>query len=236
MVDAREVYRSHPESYDELVRYEDREGNLLPAIGALAPLANAEVVELGAGTGRLTALLAPHVRSIRAFDIAVPMMAVGRRKLARLERCNWGFGVADNACLPVPDGSADLAIAGWSFGHQTVWSEDAWRAPIESALREALRVLRPTGTAVVVETLGTGHASPFEPPPQLARYYAMLGDEHGFERTWIRTDYEFPTVAEGEKLVRFFFGEDPAADFVVRGSRVLPECTGLWWRRKQESC
>ena len=190
------------------------------------------MVEFGAGTGRVTLLLAPHVRSIRAFDIAAPMVEVARRHLSRTGARNWEVGVADNASLPVPDETADLAIAGWTYGHQTVWKEDGWRTPIGMAIREMIRVLRPGGTAIVIETLGKGHETPFDPPTQLARYYALLADEFQFERTWVRTDYEFPSMAEGERLVRFFFGDEPARHFVTNGSPILPECTGIWCRKR----
>jgi ubiquinone/menaquinone biosynthesis C-methylase UbiE len=232
MPDSREVYQSHAEEYDALVRCEDREGNLLEAVRDLVALEGSDVIELGAGTGRVTMLLAPHVKSIRAFDAAAPMLAVARSHLARTGARNWELAVADNASVPVPDSVADLAIAGWTYGHQTVWSEEGWRQPIAAALGEMIRVLRPGGTALVIETLGTGHTTPFRPPTQLARYYALLTDELHFASRWFRTDYEFPSLAEGERLVRFFFGDERARAFVSAGSTLLPECTGLWWRRK----
>jgi ubiquinone/menaquinone biosynthesis C-methylase UbiE len=232
MADARQIYRLHAEQYDALVRCEDRHGNLLEVIRELVTLQETEVVELGAGTGRLTLLLAPHVQGIRAFDIEPAMLAVARRRLKELGTSNWELSIADNAQLPIPDQSADLSIAGWSYGHQTVWAPQAWRSPIEAAIREMTRVLRPGGISIVIETLGTGHAVPFQPPTELARYYTLLTDEYHFEQRWIRTDYEFRSVAEGEQLVRFFFGPDAARDFTARGSVILPECTGVWWKRK----
>ena len=233
MPDTREIYQSRADDYDALVRCEDREGNLLRAIQAIIPLKGLEVAELGAGTGRLTLLLAPLVRSIRAFDIAAPMVDVARRHVARLNIRNCDIGVADNASLPLPDCIADLAIAGWTYGHQTVWKEDGWRQPIEMAIHEMRRVLRPEGTAIIIETLGTGHTAPFNPPAQLARYYNLLAHELGFERTWIRSDYEFPSMTDGERLLLLFFGEELAKAFVTNGSCVLPECTGLWWRKRR---
>ena len=232
--DARAIYQSHPEEYDELIRHEDHDGNLLTAIRAITPLANLDVVEFGAGTGRLTLLLAPRVCSIRAFDIERPMVEVARQHLARLgdDVATWEIGVADNASLPVSDASADLAIAGWTFGHETVWDEGNWKAPIAAAIREMLRVLRPGGTAIVIETLGTGYVTPFDPPAPLARYYSMLADEFQFVRNWVRTDYKFLSMAEGERLIRFFFGDERANLFSAGGSTTLPECTGLWWRKK----
>jgi ubiquinone/menaquinone biosynthesis C-methylase UbiE len=232
MTDAREIYQLHAERYDALVSREDHAGNLLKALRELVPFEGTDVVELGAGTGRITALLAPQVRSIQAFDREPAMLAVARRKLKQLGANNWQLELADNTHLPVPDASADLSIAGWSYGHQTVWHPGGWRAPNVAAVGEMRRVLRPGGTAIVIETLGTGHGEPFTPPPELGRYYALLTDELHFEQTWIRTDYRFTSASEGEQLLRFFFGEDLANAFVAAGSTSLEECTGLWWWRK----
>lgn len=236
MTDAREIYRLHPDHYDALVSREDHAGQLLKALRGLVRLEGADVVELGAGTGRVTALLAPLVRSLRAFDLEPAMLAVARRKLSELGARNWQLDIADNARLPVADSSADVSIAAWSYGHQTIWHPGSWRAPIEAALGEMKRVLRPGGTAVVIETLGTGHRQPFTPPPELARYYALLTEEHHFERTWIRTDYQFASASEGERLVRFFFGDELASVYLAGGSATLAECTGLWcWRKPAAS-
>jgi len=232
MTDAREIYRLHAQQYDALVSREDHAGNLLAAIRDRVQLEGAEVVELGAGTGRITALLAPHVRSLRAFDLEPAMLEVARQKLSELQARNWQLEVADNASLPVTESSADLSVAGWSYGHQTVWHPGSWREPIAAAIAEMKRVLRPGGTALVIETLGTGHSEPFTPPTELARYYALLSEELQFERTWIRTDYQFASPSEGERLVRFFFGAELAEAYLAAGGASLPECTGLWWWRK----
>src|SRR5262249_52777528 len=100
MPDARAVYRDQAEVYDTLVRCEDKDGRLLPAVRAIRSLDGADVVELGAGTGRVTTLLAPHVRSIRAFDAEQAMLDVARRHLVRSGGRNWELAVADNTSLP----------------------------------------------------------------------------------------------------------------------------------------
>jgi ubiquinone/menaquinone biosynthesis C-methylase UbiE len=234
MTDARDIYQHHAAQYDELVRCEDRDGNLLPALRAITPLAGKHVVELGAGSGRLTTLLAPHVSSIRAFDAAESMLVLAREHLARLGISNCRCEVADNAQLPMDDSCAQLAIAGWTFGHQTVWHEADWRTPIERALREMLRVLERDGVAIVIETLGTGFTKPFKPPAPLARYYDLLETEFGFARSWIRTDYAFPSLAIAERLVGFFFGEAAGRAVAASGQCVLPECTGIWSLTKSQ--
>ena len=65
-------------------RSEDYEGNILKTLNVyLCPMQGAEVVEFGAGTGRLTRLLAPQVKHIRAFDEAQAMLDVAAQTLDR---------------------------------------------------------------------------------------------------------------------------------------------------------
>lgn len=226
----QDIYANKAAQYDAMVAREDYEGNILKALEGIRPLAGLDVIEFGAGTGRLTRLLAPHVQSIRAFDNAPHMLEIARPTLEATDSTNWTLEVAENTSLPVPDSSADLAIEGWSFGHQTGWNPDGWRESIGAALREMQRVLRPGGTAVLLETMGTGSESPAPPAPGLAEFYAWLEQEHGFLYQWIRTDYEFASVPEAEELTRFFFGDALADRIVQEGLLILPECTGIWWR------
>jgi len=45
------IYRIGADDYDRLVACEDHRGNILRAVGEIAPLAGADVVEFGAGRG-----------------------------------------------------------------------------------------------------------------------------------------------------------------------------------------
>jgi ubiquinone/menaquinone biosynthesis C-methylase UbiE len=224
------IYRARAAEYDALVSREDYQGRLLPALAAIRPLAGLDVVEFGAGTGRLTRLLAPEVALIVACDASAHMLAFAARQLAAGGLRNWRLAVADNRRLPLAARRADLALAGWSFGHSCGWHPASWRAEIDLALGEMRRVLQPGGVAVVLETLGTGRSTPAPPSPALAEYYAWLEREHGFAREWIRTDYRFASPEEAEALTRFFFGAELAERVARERLTILPECTGLWWR------
>jgi ubiquinone/menaquinone biosynthesis C-methylase UbiE len=227
----RDIYARRAEEYDAMVSREDYQGNILPALARIQPLAGLDVVELGAGTGRLTRLLAPLVGTIRAFDASRHMLDIARLTLAATGASNWILRWGDNKALPVEADSADLCIAGWTLGHACGWYPDRWQGEIGAALAEIQRVLRPGGTAIILETLGTGHATPTPPSPTLAAYYHWLENDQGFDSTWIRTDYRFESVQEADELTRFFFGDD-LADRIVREQLIIvPECTGIWWRR-----
>jgi ubiquinone/menaquinone biosynthesis C-methylase UbiE len=226
-----EIYAQHAAQYDALVAREDYQGNILRTLQEIHPLAGADVVEFGAGTGRLTRLLAPVVRSIRAYDQSAHMLSVAETTLKATGATNWRLEAADNRALPVESASADMSIAGWSFGHATVWNEAAWRADVEAAVDEMLRVVRPGGVAVILETMGTGSDTPQPPTQMLADYYAYLERERGFSATAIRTDYQFASLDEAVGLTTFFFGDQMGERVQREGLVTLPECTGVWWRR-----
>lgn len=241
MIDFKRIYATQAADYERMVAREDYEGHILPALWAIRPLTpETAVIELGAGTGRLTRLLAPHVRRITALDISPHMLSVASERLdlagfSSIEatkeykpaRCELVAG--DNRQLPIAAQTADLAITGWSLGHFVGWYAD-WRNQIGQALAEMKRVLRPDGTIIILETLGTGRETPKPPHDGLAAYYNWLENEQGFATTWIRTDYRFASVDEAEALTCFFFG-DELADRIRRNNlTILPECTGIWWR------
>jgi ubiquinone/menaquinone biosynthesis C-methylase UbiE len=228
MTDYHEIYGQHADRYEQLVSREDYQGHILPALREIRPLEGLDVVELGAGTGRLSCLLAPLVKSLILLDASLHMLDLAASKLARQGADNWRTQVADNRCLPVGDGVADLAISGWSLGYLVGEHPETWREELGQALSEMRRVLRPGGTIVILETLGTGYETPHPPTEGLAAYYRFL-EEKGFSSTWIRTDYQFVSLDEAETLIRFFFGDELAAQVVKNKWVILPECTGIWW-------
>jgi ubiquinone/menaquinone biosynthesis C-methylase UbiE len=226
-----EIYARHADLYDALVEREDHQRHLLPALLETAQLEGADVVEFGAGSGRLTRLLVPVAGHVSAYDASAHMLSVADAHLRATGLANWELGVADNKRLPVDDAAADIAISGWSFGHAVGWFPAAWRTEIGAAVDEMERVLRPGGTAIILETLTTGSETPAPPTPGLAAYYRWLEIERSFSVTAIRTDFRFESLAEAEHLTRFFFG-DELADKVRREHWIiLPENTGIWWRK-----
>jgi SAM-dependent methyltransferase len=100
------------------------------------PLAGRDVLEVGAGTGLLTRLLAPRggYRSYVASDVSAPMLAVA----ASLVDADVEFVEADIRKLPLEDAAFDLVI-----GSLTPLQE------VEAGFTEARRVLRPNGELLI---------------------------------------------------------------------------------------
>jgi ubiquinone/menaquinone biosynthesis C-methylase UbiE len=225
----KDVYTKHADRYDRLIQREDYQQNILKAIQGIIQLEGLKVVDIGAGTGRLTRILAPHVKTIAAMDLSLVMIDVAQSVLQQSGVGNWSLAVGDNACLPVENASADLVVSGWSFCYLAVWGGDQWRARLQTGLDGIRRVLHKGGTLIILETMGTGFESP-NPPPHLDNYFHFL-KEAGFSFEWIRTDYQFASQAEAEELSEFFFGDELTEKVRQNKWVVLPECTGVWWMK-----
>jgi ubiquinone/menaquinone biosynthesis C-methylase UbiE len=225
----RKIYQSDGDRYEALVAREDYQGNILRAIDEIIQVDGRNILDLGAGTGRLTLLLAPRAGSICSFDMSAEMLCVCRQRLIASGLSNWQVDVADHRRLPVPDHSADLAVSGWSVSYLSVWDPEHGTAELDKWFVEMKRVLRGNGTIILFESLGTGNEMPIR-LEHVESTYRWL-DANRFQNKWIRTDYRFDSVDEAAELTGFFFGEEMAEQIRKNGSTILPECTGVWWRK-----
>lgn len=223
----QETYARHAREYEALVSREDYQGNILKAIQEIVPIVGLDVIDLGAGTGRLACLLAPYVRTTLAFDLSVHMLGVARDKLRTQASTRWLVAAADHRHVPVRSGSADLIVSGWSVSYVATWQPERARQELEAWHVEARRLLRPGGHIVLFESLGTGNEQPVQ-LDQLKDFYAWL-DEVGFRSKWIRTDYKFESVRSAAEIAGFFFGEEIGRKIENDQITILPECTGVWW-------
>ncbi|MDD2773177.1 MAG: class I SAM-dependent methyltransferase [Elusimicrobiales bacterium] len=222
-----QIYKTRAARYDALISREDYKENLPRSLRRAADWRGKDIIELGAGTGRLTLLFAPQCRSIKAFDLSPQMLAIARRKLNKTGLKNWSLAVADNRKIPQPDACADITVSAWSISYLAQGKISVWRQQVDAAITEMKRILRKGGTAIIVESLGTGRRIPAAPNRRLSSYYSYL-KRLGFSRRHIRTDYKFKDTAEAAALAEFFFGARLSAGIRKSGSRILPECTGVW--------
>jgi len=223
----RKIYQTDGDRYEALISREDYQGNIMKALEEIVNPDGLDILDLGAGTGRLSVILTPRAKSVYAFDVSEEMLRVCRQKLEASGLSTWAVKVADHRQLPITDHSADLVVSGWSVSYLAVWNPSSWRDELEKWLGEMKRVLRPGSYIALFESLGTGNESPVE-LEHLKEYYPWL-DEMGFQKKWIRTDYQFASMEEAEELSRFFFGDELGDKVKANQWVILPECTGVWW-------
>ncbi len=226
----QDIYRNRAQQFDRLVAREDRHGNLFAALNEIRPLHGLKAVEFGAGSGRVTRQLSVIVDSVYAFDIEPSMVSRAASAMRASGMTNWHLSLGDNGQMPVASGCADLVLEGWSFAHVIGWYPQDWLARTDAMLAEMERILKPGGTAILIETMGTGRRQPQAPSTKLAQLYDYWGSECGFSYRWIRTDFQFASPQEADELMRFFFGDEMAEACLARETVIVPECTGIWWK------
>jgi SAM-dependent methyltransferase len=134
------LYRLEPELYERLVSAE----RLHPCVLDWLPRNVERIVEVGAGTGRLTLDLIDRAPEVVAVEPAGPLRRLLSRKLSRAEhgrRVRLTAGFFDD--LPMTDDYADLVVACSALTPAPGHGGDA-------GLGEMERVCRPGGRVVIV--------------------------------------------------------------------------------------
>ena len=104
------------------------------------------VLDIGAGTGLLALVAAPHAERVIALDSSQAMCFCLADKFTRLGIPNAEAVCATATALPIADRSVDVVLSNYCFHHLT--DEDKLRA-----LREVRRVLRPGGRLVFADMM-----------------------------------------------------------------------------------
>jgi len=134
------LYRLEPQLYDRLATVE----RLHPGIVGWLPRSVDRIVEVAAGTGRLTLELLDRGQEVVAVEPALPLRQILRRKLRRAAhggRARVVHGFFDD--LPLPGGIADLVVACSAFTPSPAHGGEA-------GLSEMERVCRPGGCVAII--------------------------------------------------------------------------------------
>ena len=123
------VYWLRPETWDALSRAEPIHPGILEAL----PADGARVLEVGAGSGRLTAALAGRARMLIAIEPVAPLREMLAERVPTVAVLD---AVAED--IPVPDRWADLTVSCATLG------------PEESPFAELRRCTRDGGTLALV--------------------------------------------------------------------------------------
>jgi SAM-dependent methyltransferase len=166
------LYELEPERWDRLAALEA----VSPEAVGYLPLDRALVVEVAAGSGRLTVELATRTRRLVAIEPVPGLRALLRRRCATYVQVQVVAGIGQR--LPIASAAADLVISCATFGPD---------APTggEAVLAEMERCVRPGGTVAFVGPEGPGwfaargyHVRSFPPvaptqpfPPDLESFF-----------------------------------------------------------------
>lgn len=227
MASHKEIYSNQADAYEFMI---SKQPQLSDVINEIKPYGNLDVLDLGAGSGRLSSFIAAEANSLICTDISTSMLSLLNEKLLQLGSPRiWTTVEADHRNLPIPDSSIDLIVSGWSISYLANSSNEDWKENLEQIMSELQRVLRRNGTIVIFETLGTGTEVP-NPPDFLTSYYSELINRYNFNHRWIRMDYNFKSIEEAKTYTEFFFGNELTNKIDDNNWATVPECAGIWWK------
>ena len=113
---------------------------------ALGDASRGNLLDVACGPGVVTAAIAPGAASVVAFDATEPMLEKARARCARAGLQNVLFRRGDAEHLPFEEAQFDGVVTRLAVHHF---------ANPQRALDEMFRVLRPGGTAVIVDVVSS---------------------------------------------------------------------------------
>lgn len=139
---ATESFQKRGAEWDEMRALELPAAAVERALLALLPQQLGRLLDIGTGTGQMLELLAPRISAGLGVDASRAMLALARARLSRPGLTHCAVRLGDMYRLPMADGSFDHVVLQMVLHY----AEDP-----AAALAEAVRVLRPGGTLVVVD-------------------------------------------------------------------------------------
>lgn len=217
--DSPDVYELENDAVDKAMVIES-------AMAAHHPFEGADLVDIGCGSGyHLPRFADLGCVSVTGVEPHPPLVDVARQRVSGMPRVRVLDGVAQ--ALPLEDDSADIAHARWAY---------FFGAGCEPGLRELERVLRPGGTAYVIDNDATrstfgrwfSRAYPTYDPVAVQRFW----QRQGWQREPLTITWEFDRREDLEAVVAIEFPET-AADGILaeHEGTTVDYAVNLWWKQ-----
>ena len=226
-----------PDVYELENLASDRAGVIDTAIDALHPLAGADLLDIGCGTGFHLCRFAARGARVVGVEPHLPLVARARTRLSDAVPSPPVAGApsghpasvvaGDAEALPLADDSMDVVHARWAY---------FFGAGSEPGLGEVQRVLRRGGVAVVVDndatrsTFGSWfrRAYPAYDPAAVQRFW----DRRGFTTEHLTISWTFERRADLEAVVRIELPPGPAVEVLASHEELVVDyAVALRWKR-----
>jgi SAM-dependent methyltransferase len=215
-----------PEVYELENRAVDRAGVIEAAIRNIHDWERQDVVDVGCGTGFHLPRFAATARSVVGVEPHPPLVVRARRRVAGLSTVRVVQASASETTLPVD--SVDVAHARWAY---------FFGPGCEPGLEELARIVRPGGTAFVVDndatrsTFGTWfrRSLPRYDPEAVERFWAR----HGWSRRKLDIAWTFDSATNFARVLHIEFSARLADEILAAepDRTHVDYAVNLWWRR-----
>lgn len=196
------LYRDYPDVYEAFISI-PREPGDLAWLTEEVDLSGLTVVDVGAGTGRVTVELARLAGQVIGVE---PEPAMRRLAMARFEEAGLTNAVmldGDAAHIPLAEGAADVVIAMTTTFYPA--------SEVLGYVKEATRVLKPSGLIGLTEIAPGWYGGELEsiighPVPEIGEKDTILRERLGFRfRDW-DTIQDYGTTDNAVTIYGFIYG------------------------------
>ena len=215
-----------PEVYELENRSVDREGVIDAALREIHDWKGQDVVDVGCGSGFHLPRFAATAHSVVGVEPHPPLVVRARRRVAALPTVRVVQASAGDTTLPTD--SVDVAHARWAY---------FFGPGCEPGLEELARIVRPGGTAFVVDndaarsTFGAWfrRSLPRYDPEAVERFWTR----HGWSRRSLDVAWTFDSPADFAQVLRIEFPA-PLVDEILAAEpdrTCVDYAVNVWWRR-----
>jgi SAM-dependent methyltransferase len=216
----------HPDVYEIENRGVDPEGLIEAAMASIHDWTGQRVLDIGCGSGFHLPRFAQTASGVVGVEPYEPLADLARQRVHDLSLTNATVLAGAAQALPLADDSIDVAHARWAY---------FFGPGCEPGLAEVARVLRPGGTAFVIDndasrsTFGGWfrRAMPAHDPVAVERFWTRAG----WSRERIDMRWSFGSRADFESVLRIEFTQTLADGILAdhQGTGV-DYAVNLWWR------
>ncbi|TDD63065.1 class I SAM-dependent methyltransferase [Kribbella antibiotica] len=198
----------HPKVYEVENHAVDPDGVIEPAMRAIHDWADANVLDIGCGTGFHLPRFAATARKVVGVEPHGALAEAAQRRTKDFPNVEVRQGTAQR--LPVPDSSVDVMHARWAY---------FFGPGCEPGLAELARVMRRGGTAFVIDNDGSRstfgrwfrECYPTVKADEVERFWAA----QGWNRTPLDMGWRFDSRADLEAVIRIEFAPADAERIIA---------------------
>ncbi|MBT3270229.1 class I SAM-dependent methyltransferase [Candidatus Poribacteria bacterium] len=211
-VHAAPAIQTDPTAYDLLNQATDPAGLLTSVMWSIAAWDRSIVLDLGTGTGFFAPMFAEKALHVFAVEPDDSLRLLAMQRVAR-DECRSVSVIAGSAeRVFLPDESVDVAHARFAY---------FWGAGCEPGLRELARVIRPGGTAFIIDnddTRGTfagwtGRSSGYPQRDQAA--VERFWRDQGFDQERVTVELRFASWEDFARVIANEFPDPLGAEILA---------------------
>jgi SAM-dependent methyltransferase len=217
---------ANPDAYEVENRGIDPDGLIEAAMAGIHDWTGQRVLDVGCGSGFHLPRFARTASSVVGVEPHEPLVTLARQRVRKLSLANASVLSGTAQQLPLAHDSVDVAHARWAY---------FFGPGCEPGLAEVQRVLRPGGTAFVIDNDASRStfsrwfrmAMPDYDPLAIERFWAR----QGWSRERIVVRWSFGSRADFESVLRIEFTQTLVDGILAEqaGSEV-DYAINLWWR------